>query len=51
MKKRFKAPQRALALCLLGALLAPLAACSQGGPLDPAKPVTVTMWHTYVEDM
>ena len=28
-----------------------LSGCGGDGPLDPKNPVTITLWHTYVEDM
>ena len=38
-------------LVLTGTLVGILSGCAAGSPLDPKKPVTLTLWHTYGEPM
>ncbi len=41
------AGKTAMSLCLAAALAAGLAGCGKKGPLDPANPVSLTVWHYY----
>ena len=39
--------RRAAAFCLAAALMASLSGCGDKSPLDPANPVSLTIWHYY----
>jgi multiple sugar transport system substrate-binding protein len=43
--------KKLLSLILIGLMLVSAAGCGNGGKLDPKNPVTLTVWHTYVEGM